>query len=539
MNSSRAVLAGLLVVASAWCGDFLVQVDLASERQLVELAAQHEEILALEPGFALVRASEGQLAALGRYFPCRVLDEQPQDKLYFLIESVPAEAILELVRLGDVLLDRSGVFLLRTVEDKVLALNRLPVELCRLSMTPIRLDADAPEPPLPAMRPVSDSLLREIVARVSADSMLATIQRLQGFQTRYSTHDSCRAAIDYARVRLQAYGCDSTYLQTWSGGYAPNAVGVKTGQLNPRQIYVIGAHIDNTSELAPDRCPGADDNGSGVATVLEASRVLAGYDFDYTLQFAIFTGEEQGLLGSDSFVHRAYVRGDSIQGAMTFDMVSYGLENRDSMVVWKRTANPNCTLLANLYCACADTYSTLKYKVYSLSSGGQTSDHYSFWKYGYRCMRDKEADVTPMYHTTGDTIGPLHYTDCGTNDVPMNAEAVKALVATFAKLAGIRELSAVREPAQRPEDDRRVAIEVSPNPFTSETRIRLSGNRGRSATVAVYDIAGKLIRELKGFNEVVWRADDRDGNRVTPGVYFCRSLGSGQVGFRKVVVAGD
>ena len=41
-----------------------------------------------------------------------------------------------------------------------MALNRLPVELCRLSMTPIRLDTDYPEPPLPAMRPVSDSLLR-------------------------------------------------------------------------------------------------------------------------------------------------------------------------------------------------------------------------------------------------------------------------------------------------------------------------------------------------------------------------------------------
>lgn len=533
MGSSRAILVLLLAVASAWCSDYLVQVDL-SDRRIVELAAQHEEILALEPGFALVRASPEQLTTLGRRFPCRVLDEQPGDKLYFLIESVAADAILDLVRLGDVLLDRNGVLLLRTTEDKVLALNRLPVELCRLSMTPIRLDPERPEPPLPVMRPVSDSLLREIVAHVSADSMLATIRRLQDFHTRYATHDSCRAAVNYARSRLQAYGCDSTFLQTWNSAYAPNAVGVRTGQLNPRQIYVIGAHIDNTSELAPDRCPGADDNASGVATVLEASRVLAGYGFDYTLQFAIFTGEEQGLLGSDSFVHRAFVRGDSIQGAMTFDMVSYGLENRDSMVVWKRTANPNCTLLANLYCACADTYSTLKYKVYSLSSGGQTSDHYSFWKYGYRCMRDKEADVTPMYHTTGDTIGPLHYPGCGTNDVPMNAEATRALVATFAKLAGIREASAVREPAQFREV--RTELEIRPNPFSSETRLRTTG-RGEALRVSVFDASGRLVQELVGRGDIVWHGDDAHGRRLTPGVYFCRLVNGARPGLRKVVLS--
>jgi hypothetical protein len=536
MNIRSLSIVLSLIVASGWCGDFLAEVDLAADHEVGELARQSVDILALQPGFALVRADDAQLTALGRRFPSRVLDRQPGDKLYFIIESAPEDAILDLVRLGDILLDRDGVILLRSAEDRVLALNRLPVELCRLSMVPLRLDADAPELPPPAMRPVSDSLLREIVARVSADTMLATIRRLQDFRTRYSSHDSCRAAIDYARARLAAYGCDSTYLQTWSSGCAPNAVGIRTGQLNPRQIYVIGAHIDNASELAPEQCPGADDNASGVATVLEASRVLAGYGFDYTLQFAIFTGEEQGLLGSDSFVRRAYVRGDSIQGAMTFDMVSYGLENRDSMVVWKRTANPNCTLLANLYCACADTYSTLKYKVYSLSSGGQTSDHYSFWKYGYRCMRDKESDVTPMYHTTGDTIGPLHYTDCGTNDVPMNAEAVKALVATFAKLAGIRELSAVREPVRRREA--LSGLDIRPNPFSGETRLKVAGRGEALFQVGIFDASGRLVRELAGHGEITWRGDDALGQKLMPGVYFCRLVTGERPGLHKIVLSG-
>jgi hypothetical protein len=524
----------LMAAMPASASEYLVRVDVADDKY-AELAAG-ADVLALEPGFALVRTDEGELGALVRQFACRVLDQDPEGKLYFLIEAVPSSAILDIIRLGDVLLCEEGVLLLRTTEDRVLALNRLPVELCRLSREPMRIEQKGGELPMPAVRSISDSLIGEIVARVSADSVLGTIRRLQDFHTRYATHDSCRAAVDYARARLQAYGCDSTYLQTWNAAYAPNAVGIRTGRLNPRQIYVIGAHIDNTSELAPDFCPGADDNASGVATVLEAGRVLAGYDFDYTLQFAIFTGEEQGLLGSDSFVHRAYVRGDSIQGAMTFDMVSYGLENRDSMVIWKRTANPNCTLLANLYCANADTYSTLRYKVYTLSSGGQTSDHYSFWKYGYRCMRDKESDVTPTYHTIGDTIGPRHYVACGTNDVPLTVEAIKALVATFAKLAGIRYVSDVAEEVTHPA--RSTTPEASPNPFRGETKIGLTDNRGEEVRVGIFDAAGNQIRRLCGPGEVVWRGDDEQGRGVGPGVYFCRSEGSPVAGFRKVILTG-
>ncbi|UCC32787.1 MAG: M28 family peptidase, partial [Phycisphaerales bacterium] len=68
-----------------------------------------------------------------------------------------------------------------------------------------------------------------------------------------------------------------------------NVVGTHLGTATPDQEYVIGAHYDSVDN------PGADDNASGVALVLEAARVLSRYESDFTIRFVAFDREEQGL----------------------------------------------------------------------------------------------------------------------------------------------------------------------------------------------------------------------------------------------------
>jgi hypothetical protein len=539
MKRSLILGAVLGCLSLALAGEYLVRIDLEPPDRISELAARRVRVLALEGRCCLVLLDDRELSSLGQEFPVSLLDENPQSKLYFVVYPAPQVTVQLLAGLGDVLLTDDDALLLRTTGDNVLDLNRLQVELYRLPMQPMVLAR--PGMPAPDREPAtaSDSLIREIVAKVSADSVMATIRRLQNYYTRYVTTDSCRAAVDYALDRMRAYGCDSAFGHNYQTGYAPNGVGLKLGRLNPRRSYCLCGHIDNTSPEAPDHCPGADDNGSGAAVVLEACRVLAGYELDYTLRFLCFTGEEQGLVGSQAYCAQASARGDSILGAMNFDMVSYGLVNRDSMVVWKRTANPNCTTLANMYCANADTYTTLKYRIYTLSSGGNTSDHASFWQYGYQCIRDKEADVTPEYHLMGDTIGPYHFPDCGTNDVPLTVEAIKATVATFAKLAGVRRMTAVAE-------DRRAAAgwplaQNAPNPFKGRTVIRYAAEPGAHTSVNVYSLAGSLVRCLEDKGEgrrrtVIWDGLDERGRRVAPGVYFYRLEGERTTAFRQAVL---
>ena len=153
-----------------------------------------------------------------------------------------------------------------------------------------------------------DTVIQNLVARVSEDSILASIRRLQAFHTRASQSESCLAAVNWALDRMRAYGCDSAYAAEFDTALGPNAIGVKVGRLNPRRIYIICGHIDDWC-YPPDKAPGADDNASGTAAVLEACRVLNRHDLDYTVKFINFNAEENGKIGSVHYVYPALSKG--------------------------------------------------------------------------------------------------------------------------------------------------------------------------------------------------------------------------------------
>ena len=110
-----------------------------------------------------------------------------------------------------------------------------------------------------------------------------------------------RKALKFAVNKFKSFGCDTAYLMPMDFTVKLNtnsgiAVGIKRG-INQR-IIVIGAHIDSEGP----EIPGANDNASGVAVVLELSRILCKKSLQSTIVFALFGGEEQGLCGSRYFV---------------------------------------------------------------------------------------------------------------------------------------------------------------------------------------------------------------------------------------------
>ena len=174
-----------------------------------------------------------------------------------------------------------------------------------------------------------------------------------------------------------------------------------------------------------------------------------------------------------------------------------------------------------------------------ISSGGYGSDHYYFWQRGYLALWGEENDFTPKYHTIGDTIGTPGYVNCGTNNIPLCTEGIKAAVATLAKLAGAHILSGVEQGAAV---SRRFELsQNSPNPFAGQTVIRYSPGSDASARVRIYDLRGALVSELAdpgsaGIRQVSWNGRDLGGRSVVPGVYFYRLEGITQTPFRKAVL---
>jgi hypothetical protein len=149
--------------------------------------------------------------------------------------------------------------------------------------------------------PVTNPDIQEIVDQVSQAHYTTFIQRLQDFRTRYSYTDSCRAAEQWAVDTFAGMGLE-TELWPYSGdGTWYNAVGRQIGTLYPDSLYLIIGHIDATSENPNNNAPGAEDNASGSACVLEAARVLSQYEFDCTIEYVLVSGEEQGLYGSAAY----------------------------------------------------------------------------------------------------------------------------------------------------------------------------------------------------------------------------------------------
>ncbi|HET7503733.1 MAG TPA: M28 family peptidase, partial [Kofleriaceae bacterium] len=203
-------------------------------------------------------------------------------------------------------------------------------------------------PPQPGerVRPQGpDRELREIMRSIDQRRLENTVQTLVSFGTRHtlsSQTDPNRgigAATRWAFGQLQGYAAASggrmtVELQTFTqppSDRIPNPTPITNiittlrGATQPDRMYVVSGHIDSrvTNVLNPDAAsePGADDDASGVALVMELARVMATHSPDATLVFMVVAGEEQGLFGSAFAAAQYRAAGADIQGMFSCDIV--------------------------------------------------------------------------------------------------------------------------------------------------------------------------------------------------------------------------
>jgi len=413
----------------------------------------------------------------------------------------------------------------------------LRVELSRLTPKPI-VKRDRSVYDFGKIPVTRDTLIELMLEDVNPDSILNNVIRMQDFYTRYAMSDSNKiAAVNWIRDRLIAYGCDSVYTQTFSGIYGDNVVGIRIGEKYPSlQNYVlIGAHLDDVPSF--DYAPGADDNGSGVAAIFEVLRVFKNYRFARTIRFAAFNAEEQGLIGSDSLASFASSQDDTIIAALCYDMIGHVTAPLlDTMRLRYTSGVPGCSVFACVfYQAVADTYTQLKIRHVRYTGTTGSSDHASFWKYGYISAGGIERVLCPGYHTIGDTVGPT-----GFNNLDFATQVTQTAIALLATLAipidsatGVSELqSGISVPLfiVRPSLGRNFTIS-----FAVEDDEEL-------VDLAIYDCTGRFVVGLasrlydKGMYSMTWDARSAAGNVVTPGLYFVSLSCDGEQQCRKVIL---
>jgi hypothetical protein len=284
-----------------------------------------------------------------------------------------------------------------------------------------------------------DSIVLEIMDQVDRSQFASIIQRLQDFQTRYSYTDSCRASELWVHDSLSAMGYETELLPfQYEGETWYNVVARKTGVLYPDSIYIISGHIDSRSYEDPyNLAPGAEDNATAVAAVMEAARIFTRYDFGCTIEFFVPSGEEQGLIGSAVYAQQCYGSSKNIAGVLNYDMISYADDYGWNLVIYADANFPAEQQLAELYAFIVDEYTDAFPERLNTNGPQWGSDHYHFSLLGFPAIFGIDAEIWtgddwyPWYHSTDDVIDHLV--------LDFGVEVVKSGVATMAILAGLAE----------------------------------------------------------------------------------------------------
>ena len=428
----------------------LLQVKLDGESRLAVLDAYTRQsglslsvytTLYPEPGgvdLILAATPELQQAlSLGGY-TVQVLDPDIQGASYCLLSAAP-----------DRLQQAAGITRILLVEGRQAIARVEPAHLEALARLGLRLTILAPKPlllPRPQTSSLEiptavtpDPLVQQMIAQVSTSALTTLVGNLSGVSavsiggspytiaTRYTgTSIPISKATQYVYEYLQSLGLPTQYHNySYGGSTKRNVVAEQLGVTQPTKIYLLIAHVDDTSGSYMTLAPGADDNASGSAAVMHIASIFRQYDFGCTLRYALVTGEEQGLYGSAAYAAEIASNGDNLLGVLNLDMLGYSSPHSAAKVELDYK-DFNDQALANLFVDAVSAYS-LSLSPYLWPSTSADSDHASFWNnYPAILAIEDWDDHTPYYHTTGDTLSTLH--------LGYYTEFVKAALATFAHM---------------------------------------------------------------------------------------------------------
>jgi hypothetical protein len=177
--------------------------------------------------------------------------------------------------------------------------------------------SDGPET-IPPVDPMS------LAPQVSETELAGSIQGLEALETRYTIGPGDDNARAYLVERITALGLTAE-LDPFpvTNETANNIIVRHLGTETPNVVYIFSAHYDSISNTAMTSAPGADDNATGVAAVLEAARLLTKHAFKHSVWFVFTAAEEQGSLGSKHMVQWLATEGVEVRGVIAPDMIGY------------------------------------------------------------------------------------------------------------------------------------------------------------------------------------------------------------------------
>ena len=266
----------------------------------------------------------------------------------------------------------------------------------------------------PAVTAVNPEI-RAMMDSVSVDSLKSNIEHLSSYHTRRFDSRYIWEVQDWLVDRYQGFGADTVmlhdfkvYKENYPEETADNILAVQWGTKTPDEYVICGAHYDSWNDDGADpdtiRSPGADDNATGVAGILETARILSRYTFDRTIIYANWCAEEIGLVGSAAYARDMAEQGMDIVGYFNLDMTGY-LEEGSDIHVHLMYTTQDSTIANYVYNLSHVYFPEMPIRQAWLQWGD--SDYSSFNRNGYPAVHPFE-DVhasSPFIHTRQDVLG--------------------------------------------------------------------------------------------------------------------------------------
>jgi hypothetical protein len=382
----------------------------------------------------------------------RMLVAAPATALPALVEGERVLDVLGWVRPDDLALQARGCAVHPSAPLPGIArAGRYTLVRAPATLLPYRLPEVSEWRPVVPNRSLSqDWRARGLIDRAKRTANPAVQQRVDsvdrdrwfGVLAQLATYDRSSRRSDIANARdwlLGKFGSlglqTSTYTFPLSGTVAVpqvNVIGQLVGTTLPDEWIIVGAHYDSiqTNGGSGAAAPGAEDNASGCAAVVEMAEVFTRFPPNRTMIFTCFSGEEQGLIGSTRWVEDALRPNGhlpKIKLALIMDMIGYSQDSQLDVLL--ETSSALSTVFPPFQSAVADYASDL---VPHTSTNPFGSDHMPFINRGVPSLLviEYDYDLYPGYHKTNDVPGTI------SNALGMGGGVLKMNAAVLAEAAG-------------------------------------------------------------------------------------------------------
>ena len=343
-----------------------------------------------------------------------------------------------------------------------------------------------------------------------------------GVKTTGSTNNN--NAFNWLKNKYLAFGYTAAQISenafTYNGATTKNLILTKTGTKYPNIFVIVCGHYDTIAG------PGVNDNGSGTSVILEMARILKDVRTEYSIKFINFTGEEQGLRGSQNYVNTVVNATNpkmNIKVVFNIDQVGGVAGEVNNTITCERdinntpsTNNAASNTVTQELMNCVELYSPLQTNL----SYAYGSDYMPFQSNGEVITGFYEFNESTRPHSASDT-----YANMDPVFVFNVTKAALGAVQHFAT-ADITTLSINDCPPEKMLQ----SLRIYPNPASDFINIEMLNTNLKDFSFSITDLSGKLLIRSENSKKI-------DVSKLSSGIYFGTMTVEDQKLTKKIVIS--